>query len=73
MLSMTTTPFPRQPRECKQIRYLFYAVCVRAVLNKHSSKFIKMKFKVNISGEIKHSGVLSCLDWLKNEEVYTVG
>lgn len=32
-----------------------------------------MKFKINISKEIKHSGVLSCLDWSKNDEVYTIG
>ncbi|XP_031630866.1 intraflagellar transport protein 80 homolog isoform X2 [Contarinia nasturtii] len=32
-----------------------------------------MKFKINICKEIKHTGVLCCLDWSKNDEIYTIG
>lgn len=31
-----------------------------------------MKFKINIGKEARHHGVLSCLDWSK-DEVYTIG
>lgn len=31
-----------------------------------------MKFKTNICKEAAQNGVLSCLDWAKNDEIYTV-
>lgn len=32
-----------------------------------------MKFKINLGKETRHHAVLSCLDWSKNDEVYTIG
>lgn len=31
-----------------------------------------MKFKIHVGKEIRHNGVLSCVDWAKNDEVYTI-
>lgn len=31
-----------------------------------------MIFKIHIGKEARHSGILACVDWVKNDEVYTI-
>lgn len=41
-------------------------------LTRVSSPPVEMKFKIHIGKETRHAGVLSCVDWAKNDEVYTI-
>lgn len=57
---------PQQPICCKQnIGHETHLEIIQ--------KPLAMKFKINYCRETKHKNILSCLDWAKNDEVYTIG